>query len=410
MLRLLALRDARLFLIGQTLSLFGDTALYLALGIWVKSLTGSNAAAGLVFFVLTLPTLVAPAAGLLVDRVRRRPLMIATNLALALTVLALLFVQGQGQLWLIYLVAGLYGLGGLVFGSAQSALLTVMLPPELLGDGNAALQTIREGLRIVGPLTGAALYAAFGGGTVALLDAATFGGSALCLAGLGVKEDVLVRQAGAGGLRVLRTELAAGIVHILRTVVLKRIVFSVAVALLVIGFSETIVFAVVQGLQKPPSFLGVLSAVQGAGAIAGGLTASALLRRLGDARTIALGLVLFGVGDGLLALQLLPAVLVGVFIAGTGVTWAVVGFGTAIQQRTPAALQGRVYSAADAAVGTPQTISIALGAGLSAFVDYRILVAVMAVVVIGTGLYLYTCGAEHALTATRAPIIGEPAG
>ncbi len=250
MLRLLALRDARLFLIGQTLSLFGDTALYLALGIWVKSLTGSNAAAGLVFFVLALPSLVAPAAGLLVDRVRRRPLMIATDLALALTVLALLFVHGQGQVWLIYLVAGLYGLGGLVFGSAQSALLTVMLPPELLGEGNATLQTIREGLRIAGPLTGAALYAAFGGGPVALLDAATFVASALCLASLHVREDVLARQPRGGGLRALRVELAAGIVHILRAVVLKRIVFSVAVALLVIGFTETIAFAVVQGLHK----------------------------------------------------------------------------------------------------------------------------------------------------------------
>src|ERR1035437_10147661 len=42
MLGLLRPRDVRLFLLGQTLSLFGDTVLYLALGIWVKSLTGSN--------------------------------------------------------------------------------------------------------------------------------------------------------------------------------------------------------------------------------------------------------------------------------------------------------------------------------------------------------------------------------
>ncbi|MBV9282126.1 MAG: MFS transporter, partial [Chloroflexi bacterium] len=51
----------------------------------------------------------------------------------------------------------LYGAAGLVFSSAQSALLTVMLPEELLGEGNAALQTIREGLRLVGPLVGAGL-------------------------------------------------------------------------------------------------------------------------------------------------------------------------------------------------------------------------------------------------------------
>ena len=48
--RLLAHRDARLLVVGQTLSVFGDRAMFLALGVWVKTLTGSNAAAGLVFF------------------------------------------------------------------------------------------------------------------------------------------------------------------------------------------------------------------------------------------------------------------------------------------------------------------------------------------------------------------------
>jgi len=386
MLRLLAIRDARLFLVGQTLSLFGDTALYLALGIWVKSLTGSNAAAGLIFFVLALPALVAPAAGLLVDRVRRRPLMIATDLLIGAAVLLLLFVHGREQLWLIYAVAALYGAAGVVFGSAQSALLTVMLPDELLGEGNAALQTVRETVRIVGPLSGAALYAAFGGGFVAMLDGATFGASALCLAGLSVVEPPPAR-----GEQRFRTELVAGVRHILRTAALRQIVLTVAAALLVVGFSETVVFAVVgQGLRRPPSFLGVLSSVQGVGAIAGGLTAARALRRIGDARTIALGLALFALGDGLLVGQALAPVIAGFLIAGAGLPWVVIGFGTALQRRTPAPLQGRVYSAADTMVGTPQTVSIALGAALSTLLDYRILVAILAVVATGCAVFLFT--------------------
>ena len=79
MRRLLAVRDARVYLTGQVFSLFGDTALWLARGIWVKTLTGSNAAAGLVFFVANVPVLLTPLTGLLVDRVRRRPLLIAVN-------------------------------------------------------------------------------------------------------------------------------------------------------------------------------------------------------------------------------------------------------------------------------------------------------------------------------------------
>ena len=395
MLRLLAIRDARLFLVGQTLSLFGDTALYLALGIWVKSLTGSNAAAGLIFFVLSLPALAAPAAGLLVDRVRRRPLMIATNLLIGPAVLLLLFVHGRDELWLIYAVTALYGAAGVVFASAQSALLTVMLPEELLGEGNAALQTVREALRIVGPLTGTGLYAAFGGGFVAVLDAATFGASALCLLALRVAEPVLPR-----GEHRFRTELVAGIRHVLRTTALRQIVFTVALTLLVVGFSETIVFAVVsQGLRRPPSFLGVLSSVQGLGAIAGGLTAARALRRLGDARVIALGIGLFALGSLLLISGALAIVLAGFLIAGAGLPWVVVGFGTALQRRTPADLQGRVYSAADTMVGTPQTISIALGAALSTVVDYRILVATLAVVAAACAAYLFTRRVEAPVPA-----------
>src|SRR5882724_10917688 len=69
----------RRLLAGQSLSSFGDTALYLTLGIWAKALTGSNAAAGGVFLALGIPALFAPAAGHLADRVRRLPLLIGAN-------------------------------------------------------------------------------------------------------------------------------------------------------------------------------------------------------------------------------------------------------------------------------------------------------------------------------------------
>src|SRR5579864_58251 len=58
--RLLALRDVQLYLAGAALSLFGDTTLYLAAAVWVKTLTGSNGAAGLIFFLLGVPSLCAP--------------------------------------------------------------------------------------------------------------------------------------------------------------------------------------------------------------------------------------------------------------------------------------------------------------------------------------------------------------
>jgi MFS family permease len=389
MRRLFSDRDTRLLLAGQSLSLFGDRAMYLVLSVWVKSLTGSNARAGLVFFVLAVPGLVAPALGLLVDRARKRPLMIATDLGIAAVLGALFLVHDRGDVWIIYVVTFLYGAAGFLFTSAQSALLTQMLPEERLADANAVLQTASEGSRLVAPLIGAGLYAAVGGRAVAALDAATFVASAVCLGALRLRE---VRPVAPEHHILL--QLSAGITHIQRRPGLRRIVLTVAATLLVVGFVETAIFAVLQqGLHRPPAFLGVLSAMQGVGAIAGAVGASKLLRRVGDARTVAIGILLFGFGDAFFLVSNVVAVGIGIAIAGAGLSFAVVGFGTAIQLRTPPELQGRVYSAADTLVGTPQIISIALGAAILSVVDYRVSIATMAVVTALCGGYLAVVGA-----------------
>jgi MFS family permease len=188
--RLLALRDARLFLAGQSLSLLGDTALWLALGLWAKDLTGSSSAAGLVFLCIVAPQLASPFAGLLVDRVRRRSLLLAVNPLTALAVLPLLAVHSPDDVWIIYAVALAYGASFVVLGAGQSALLHTLVPSDLLGTANAALQTVREALRLITPLAGAGLYTFAGGAAVALLDAATF------LAATAAADNLTNRQLG----------------------------------------------------------------------------------------------------------------------------------------------------------------------------------------------------------------------
>src|ERR671928_2013250 len=73
---LLRIRDARVFLVGWTFSQFGDWAMIIVLAVWAKALTHSNASAGLVFFALAAPSIFSPLAGVIVDRVRRRPLLV----------------------------------------------------------------------------------------------------------------------------------------------------------------------------------------------------------------------------------------------------------------------------------------------------------------------------------------------
>jgi MFS family permease len=385
MRRLFSYRDARLLIGGQTLSAFGDWAMWIVLAIWMKTLTGSSARAGLVFFVLGLGSLAGPLGGLLADRVKRRPLMIASDCVLGSSVLVLLVVHDQNTAWLIYLVALLYGLAGTVFYPAQAALLRLMLPEELLADANGALSTTRQGLRLVAPLAGAGLFAAFGGGVVAVLDALTFAGSALLMSRMRVPET----KPEAPEHHFLR-EVTAGIEHIWRTLPLRQMTAAATVALLVVGFAETLIFFVIAHLGRPPSFFGVFGALQGVGSIAGGLTAAWMLRRAGDLRIVGLGLGIFGIGDLLLIVPSLPIVLLGFTIAGVGIMWAIVGFTTALQVRTPLAIQGRVSAAADISLNLAQTISIAAGAALSTVVDYRILFVAMAVVVVASAVYLVT--------------------
>src|SRR2546421_12383749 len=99
MRRVLAIRDARIFLAGWSLSVFGDWAMFIVLGVWAKDLTDSNSAAGLVFFALAAPSLFSPLAGVLVDRLSRKRVMIWTYSAEAAVVLSLLFVHDGGGIW-----------------------------------------------------------------------------------------------------------------------------------------------------------------------------------------------------------------------------------------------------------------------------------------------------------------------
>jgi len=392
MRELLRRRDVRLLFGGQTLSMFGDWMMIIVLGIWAKSLTGSNSAAGLVFFVFALASFAAPLGGLVVDRLPKRPLMIATQLTLAGVMCLLLLVHDRGDMWLLYLVTALYGLGGDVFAAARAAMLKAMLPDELLGDANAAYQSIREGLRIVAPLAGAGIFAAAGGSVVALVNTGTFLASTVALTALRFEEPARARKEH----HFLR-EISAGLAHIARTRVLRELTVGLAVALLVAGFSETLIFAIAgDTLHRSPSFVGVIGTCQGVGSIAGGVTAAWLMRRLGDVRLAGLGIALFGVGAFFWIIPDVAVVLASTAVAGVGIVWAVVSLSTAYQRRSPDLVQGRVAAAANMLFSVPQTIGIAAGAALITVVDYRVEILTMAVVFLASAGYLLTRRGEEA--------------
>ena len=379
-------------------SMLGDSLMLIVLSMWVKSLTGSNGMAGLTFFWVIAPSLIAPLFGMFVDRVRRRTLLIWGNVASALVVLPLLLVRDASQVWLIWVVAFFYGISFVVLPAGVNGLLKELLPQEHLVDANSALTTTKEGFRLVGPLVGAALFAAVGGGAVAALDALSFLVAAVVVARVRVEED-----APARGEQHWWHEMTEGMRHVWHEPVLRHCLTAVGLTIAVLGFGESTFFALVDAFGKPVEFLGVLLSVQGVGAVAGGLMAPRVVRRLSEPGALALALA--AMGASMVGIALAPAlwvVMVSVVAFGWSIPVAVIAFVTVMQQRTPGRLMGRVSAASEVVMGTPQTLGIALGAALVSLISYRAIFTTMAVVTLVSVAYL-------AITLRRNLFRPEPA-
>lgn len=361
-----------------------DSALYLMVAVWVKELTGSDVAAGLVFAALGLPAVLSPFLGQLADRVSRRRLLVGANLTVAVAVTSLALADSASWLWLIYLVVLVYGTVSYVTAAAQSGLIRDLLPDEHLASGNGLLSTIDQALRLLSPLLGTGLYVLAGPYAVVALTAAAFLVAAVILAGLKLQESEPESASDRGSFWV---ELSAGFRHLFHTSPLGRLTLLIGIAMAATGLVNVSVFpAMDQGLGVPASALGVLISVQGIGAVAGGLSAARAVGRWGEVRTFAAGMAGLGIGIIPMMGTSLMAMLVGLAAVGFGVTWAIVAFVTLRQRLTPARLQGRTSAATNMSINLPQAVLTFVGAGLLAVVDYRLLVLATVIVVLGAAL------------------------
>lgn len=383
-------RGFTLLFVGLLASMVGDSLMLIVLAVWVKDLTGSSGAAGLTFFFLAVPALIAPLAGIYVDRIKRRSLLIWGNLASALAVTPLVMVSSSDQVWIIYTVAVLYGISFIVLSAGLSGLLKEMLPEHLLVDANATLSTTKEALRLVGPLAGAGLFTLIGGGGVAFIDAASFVVAAVVIAVLKVKEEKPAREGTHWS-----DEFMAGIRHIRRDPVLLHTLVAVGISLLVIGFMESAVFAMVDAFDKPASYVGVVVSVQGAGAVVGGVTSAWLIKRTGETGAITLSLVIFAVGLAIASAPWMAAMFAGVVVLGYALPVFIVALNTLLQRRTPNRLMGRVSTATDVVFGIPQSCSIAVGALLVSLISYREIYWICAVVILASAGYLIVALRGH---------------
>ncbi|MFE4328409.1 MFS transporter [Streptomyces sp. NPDC056831] len=383
--RVLRDRTAGLFLTAVVVSGFGTSAMWLAAGVWVKSLTGSDSLAALAVFAMWLPVLVGPALGTIADRLPRKPLLVWSNLVMAGLLASLIVVDSAGRIWILFAVLVLYGTSSVLMDAAESALVAGAVDARLLGDFNGLRTMAGEGMKLLAPLTGAGLYARYGGGAVALLDAVSFALAAGVYALLPVREPATAPPAGRKG------EFTAGMRQVWGSPVLRPLVLAGSVTMLCAGLNGAAIYAVVDdGLGHSPTYAGVLYAVQGAGSVAVGLLAGPLLRRLPERVFTAAGIALFALAVGIRALPYDAVALVASAAIGMGLPCVLIAAMTAVQRETPDAVLGRTAATANTLMMVPNAVALALGAGLVALVDIRVLLPVVAAAALLTAALLVT--------------------
>ncbi|MFE0327188.1 MFS transporter [Streptomyces sp. NPDC058960] len=400
--RVLRDRDAGLCLAGVVVSGFGTSALWLASGVWVKDLTGSDGLAALCLLALWAPVLAGPVLGTLADRVRRKPLLIAVNLGLAALLLTLFTVHSRDGLWLLYAVLFVYGAAGIVHDAAELAVVAAAVDGSLLGDFNGLRMTATEGMKLVAPLAGAGIYAAYGGPCVAFLDAVTFVLATGLYALLRVREDR--PEPPTAGWRARTVE---GTRHLWRHE--RPLVLAGGTTMLFAGLNGAMVYAVVDGLGRSPAYAGVLFAVQGTGSVLIGMVSGPALCRLGERRFAACGIALFAVGVALRAIPSDPLALVCSAAIGAGLPCVLIAAFTAVQRETPGPLLGRAAATASTLLFGPNAVGLAVGAGLVELVGHRPVLVVLGLVAPVAVVPLLQSPASASRTASRSPSDANPA-
>jgi MFS family permease len=261
------------------------------------------------------------------------------------------------------------------------------------------MQTVKESFRLVGPLIGAGLYALTNGWAVVLVDSLSFLVAAVLIARIALAEARPVHEE-----QHWLTEMTAGIRHLARDEVLRPVLVAFGLMLLTIGFAEASIYAILDAFGKPVEWAGIVVTTQGIGAVVGGLTSSRVIRRIGEPTAIATGLALMAASFVVVVVAgSIWVMLLGTVALGYSLPLIFVAYTTLVQIRTPQAIMGRVSTALEVVFGTPQAISLAVGAVLVSVISYRSIFAIMALTTGAGALYLFVKAPQRMLVTAPAP-------
>jgi len=374
---------------GQALSILGDMVFTTTLVVWIavqlaKGQSWAPLAVSGVLIAAAIPAfLIGPFAGVFVDRLDKRRMMlwmdglrvvIAAVLILATGVIPLPFLPG-GRLPLLWTLGAIYAIVFLVnaadqfFRPAMMALIGDIVPeaaqPRAMGMGQASVSLAS----IVGPALAAPLFIAFGAQWALLINALSFAVSFATIAA--IRAPKAATSVAPGARPNFARELGEGLRFYTRSRTLMTLLVATVVVMLGAGGLNALdIFFTTDTLHAPVSLYGFIGAVFGVGAILGAVVASLVAERLGVARTLWISLALTGVAIVVVsrltnygpALALFA--LIGFFITGVNVA-----VGPLLLRATPRALLGRVSSVITPAVNGATLV----GAALAGYLDSKAL-------------------------------------
>lgn len=292
------------------------------------------------FLLLGLP------AGVWVDRMRKRRVMMASDLARFVLLGSIPLAAGLDLLSIemLLVVALLAGVAQVFNDVADSTYLPNLVSTTQLGDGNAKLETVRSGAFLAGPGVGGTLVQLLGAPRTVLTTALGALASALFLSAVKVPDKPPIEKAERGP---LLQDIKEGVAYVWQDRLMRAFSASSALGnLCVSGVTGLSVLFLAETVKLAPGGIGALLMSGGIGGLLGGLTGGWLMRRLGTARATLLATAI-GAPFGLL-LPMTQADWRVVFfaLASMMISWAAamsnVGQSTYRQTVTPDHLLGRV--------------------------------------------------------------------